>query len=661
MRCEPPVAEPQPDHMSTVYIVFCMDTEGPAVDARRTDLLDSWDRVDAAMDKLFAPEFRRRLPDSSGGGFKIGWFFLTWTGFRTNPVGRDLGYHKVRDHYLARWGDAIRAFGDEACWHYHHPAARGVGNEWGLDWSLGDEYAQIMSRQILERDWFPSCYRAGGTIMDAVSSRWVDAWFPFDYSNRAPLALPGLVDWSRGVAEWDVHHPSPERFDRPGAGRRRMARCLDLDTTVYRIGDTDIQEAFARAAAGQPAILSCFDHDYRDIADRVMAFRERVRAAAARYLGVPWSYASPGEAIRQYLGRPAPPLRLEAMVDEAGVAVWSGAPIFQSIPWLAVRTAGGEIRHVEADLVRLDETHWRWTPAAPADWVEAGFGASTDLGASAVVRVCRDDRRPRGFLDRAVGEDPRHPRSIWEYSKLYPELCLQRAGGGAAEMDSVRQARELLEGRVADGSTLLDVGCGAGHAWLGLRALGVSYHGIDSYARGIEIGRGLLPAEGLPADRLRALAVEDLPRDETYEVVLSLNMLSYQPMFHLPLEAMARAARQWLIVRSGFGDATTIRFLPDPWLEPGHETTRAYFNVFSRDDVRVLLESEGFAVTWVADRRQSERFGGAPEVVAGIPLPAEFLVARRVGPVPAADAVLGEAAAEVRKFRAARAGNVDGR
>lgn len=647
--------------MSMVQIVFCMDTEGPVVDSRRTDLLDSWERVDAAMDKLFAPAFRTRLLDSSGGGFRIGWFFLTWTGFATNPVGRDLGYHKVRDHYLARWGDAIRALGDEACWHYHHPAASRVGNEWGLDWSLGDEYAQIMSRQILERDWFPSGYRAGGTIMDTASSRWVDAWFPFDYSNRAPLALPGLVDWSGGVAEWAVYHPSPERFDRPGAGRRRMARCLDLDTTVYKIGDADIEQAFARAAAGRPAILSCFDHDYRDIADRVMAFRERVQSVAARYPDVPWSYASPGQAIRQYLGQPAPPpLRLEAMADDSGVTVWGSAPIFQSMPWLAVRNADGAIRHVEADVVRLDDTHWRWTPPADAEWIEAGFGASTDLGESAVVRVFRNDRVPRGFLEQEhLADDPNQPRSIWEYSKLYTELCLQRAAGEGEETDSVRQARELLDGRVDAGATLLDVGCAAGHAWLGLRALGLSYYGIDSHPRGIEIGRALLPTTGLPGDRLRALTIEDLPRDETYDVVLSLNMLSYQPMFHLPLEAMARAARQWLIVRSAFGDATTIRFLPDPWLEPGHESTRAYFNVFSRDEVRVLLESEGFEVAWVADRRQTERFGGAPEVVAGIPLPAEFLVARRVRSVPSTDEVLGPAVAEVRKFRAARAGRHD--
>ena len=180
----------------TVYVVLCIDTEGPCADPDKPDLLGTWDPVDGAMDKLFDPAFRARLPDPTGGELRVGWFFLTWTGFTSNPRQRAFGYHAVRDHYLGRWGERIATCGDEQCWHYHHPPASGVGNEWGLDWTSGDEHDRILSRQALERGWFPSCYRAGGTIVDPLSSRWVDCWFPFDYSNRAPLALPGLVDWS---------------------------------------------------------------------------------------------------------------------------------------------------------------------------------------------------------------------------------------------------------------------------------------------------------------------------------------------------------------------------------------------------------------------------------------------------------------------------------
>src|SRR3954468_13278954 len=100
-----------------VQVVLCMDTEGPCADPGNPELLATWDAVDAAMDKLFDPSFRARLPDPGGGGLKIGWFFLSWTGLTTNPRSRALGYHAVRDHYLARWGSALDELGDEQHWH----------------------------------------------------------------------------------------------------------------------------------------------------------------------------------------------------------------------------------------------------------------------------------------------------------------------------------------------------------------------------------------------------------------------------------------------------------------------------------------------------------------------------------------------------------------
>ena len=113
--------------MGTVKVVFCMDTEGPCDDPSNDELLSSWADVDRAMDKLFSDSFRKKHRDSAGRNFKIGWFFLTWSGFKTNPRGRDFGYHKVRDHYRERWGNLIDKFGDEECWHYPHPPKSGIG------------------------------------------------------------------------------------------------------------------------------------------------------------------------------------------------------------------------------------------------------------------------------------------------------------------------------------------------------------------------------------------------------------------------------------------------------------------------------------------------------------------------------------------------------
>jgi hypothetical protein len=209
-------------------------------------------------------------------------------------------------------------------------------------------------------------------------------------------------------------------------------------------------------------------------------------------------------------------------------------------------------------------------------------------------------------------------------------------------MDSVRQATDLLSPRLQPGMTLLDVGSAAGHLRQSLEALGVEYHGIDPNELLIEIGRAYAAREGQPRARLRALDVEHLPVHETYDAVVSLSTLQFMPAFQQPLEAMARAARRWLVVRASFGDRTETRFVPDVLLEPGFETMRAYFNVYARDEVTAFLASEGFSVAWEPDRRQRDRFSGRPEAVGGIEIPYEFLVAERVSPPPGRDEILGD-------------------
>jgi len=627
---------------SSVQIVFCMDTEGPCADPNNAELLANWELVNKAMDKLFTPEFRNKYPDTDGSHFKIGWFFLTWTGFKTNPRGRDMGYHKIRDHYMARWGDLLTQYGDEHCWHYHHPPASGIGNEWGLDWTICREFEQIISRQILEREWFPTCYRAGATIMDPMSSRWVDSWFPFDYSNRAPLSLPGLVDWSSGVAKWELYHPDTEDFRKPGAGRRRMARCLDLVTNVSMFSDQDIEAAFTQAQNGQNAILSFFDHDYRDIADRIHSFLNRVQSVAHSYPDVSWQYAGPVEAIYQYLSvNPPPSLEIDVTYIDNAVHIKTTHPLFQSIPWIAVKTGSGTLIQQQKDVLREDAQHWVWRPEKNLEWTEVGIGGSTEMGASATAKLQKKDAPTPSVIKRSFTTHPKHPHSIWEYSKYYLELCIARASGKAEEMDSIKQAVELLKPHLQAGMSVLDVGCAAGHAWHSLRNYSIEYFGIDTSERAINIGRDYLPKTGLKANHLRALSIEDLPPQESYDTVMCLNVLSYLPMYHLPLEVLARATNKWLVIRSGFDTETQIRFLPDVWLEPGFQTLRTYFNIYSKNEIETMLRSEGFKVFWHRDRRQLEKFNGQPETIGGLSLPAEFLFAERIAPRPSASSIWG--------------------
>jgi hypothetical protein len=335
-----------------------MDTEGPCDDPGNDELLKDWKKVDSAMDKLFSKEFRYKYKDSLGRNFKIGWFFLTWTGFKTNPRNRDFGYHKVRDHYKNRWGKELASYGDEECWHYHHPPKSGIGNEWSDDWSSSSEYKNIISRQIIERSWFPVCFRAGGTIMDANLSQWVDEWFPFDYSNRAPLKFPEM-DWSGGIEDWQPYTPDPVNFKSKGKGKRKMARCMDLLTGTSVLNDKDILSAFEEASSNGKAIISVFDHDYRDIESRVLDFLSKLNKINKTFKNVDLEYMSPSEAIAKYTNQLRDDnlkLELETLSNHYKISV--NKDIHQKCPWLATEDEDGNFKQLEKALKIVSPRTW---------------------------------------------------------------------------------------------------------------------------------------------------------------------------------------------------------------------------------------------------------------------------------------------------------------
>jgi SAM-dependent methyltransferase len=319
------------------------------------------------------------------------------------------------------------------------------------------------------------------------------------------------------------------------------------------------------------------------------------------------------------------------------VAIWSSEPLNVSSPWVATRTQGEPDEVLAVAPTQLSATRWSWSVPDHLSRSELVVGGANSAGQSAETPIVDLAERTARILPTPLWIDPVHPNAITEYSEIFARSCVLRSTGQAPEQDSAAQVKELLGQRLQPGCSVLDVGCAGGHTWCSLRELGLDYFGIDPYTRAIEIGRLILGGQGLPTERLRDIRLEDLPGDERYDAVICLSTLLYFPMFHEPLALMSRAAKKWLIVRSSFDDETAIRYLPDILLEPRYERLHAYFNIYSRDEVRRFLEARGFSVAWHRDRRQTDKFEGAPESVGGIELPYEFLVARRVRPLEDVD------------------------
>lgn len=215
--------------------------------------------------------------------------------------------------------------------------------------------------------------------------------------------------------------------------------------------------------------------------------------------------------------------------------------------------------------------------------------------------------------------------SIWDHSQTVRDLYARRCRREAEEMTAHAQAAELVALRARAGDTLLDAGCGSGYFFhsLAARAIPVEYWGADASRALIGIGRELMPASGLPAERLLHARLEDLQGEVDH--VVCLNVLSNIDNYHRPLERLLRMARRSVILRESITDGASYRYVRDNFLDPGVELN-VHVNYYDRADITAFMQRYGFRVTQAVDRRS----GGKPELVIGYEHHWTFLIADRI-------------------------------
>jgi SAM-dependent methyltransferase len=215
--------------------------------------------------------------------------------------------------------------------------------------------------------------------------------------------------------------------------------------------------------------------------------------------------------------------------------------------------------------------------------------------------------------------------SIWDHSSTVRELYARRCRREAEEMTAHAQATDLLASRIDPGDSVLDVGCGSGYFYhsIASRNLPVEYWGLDACGALLDIGREILPAFGLPAERLIEARIEDL--DGEVDHVVCMNVLSNIDNYHRPLERFLKIARKSVILRESLKQGAEYHYVRDDFLDPGVDL-KVHVNHYDIDDVTQFVGSHGFKPEIVIDQRS----GGQPELVIGYQHYWTFLVADRV-------------------------------
>ncbi|MBI4309188.1 MAG: hypothetical protein HY591_02535 [Candidatus Omnitrophica bacterium] len=373
----------------------------------------TWDQIDEMLDVITSDDFRCGVKDSFGGGWVYNWFCLDHAGISgLNPRRRDMGYHNVQDHYrdyVQRKKDGR----DLIQWHYHALSITNDAHRAGSTYLNSDHIYNILTRKIIDRNWFPASFRPGHHTERPDAHFFLEQWIPFDYGNDSAdrkksgpdISQARYGDWRRAPRSWIPYHPAHDDYQAVGNCRRYIARCLPIDERSYQISQKDVMQAFDEAEKKGAAILSFTGHDFRDMKPGVESMRQLIRKCSEQNKGIKYKYANAIEAMRGVLGVDAGDeigfnVQIKKFKTHSRLMVESGNNIFGPQPFLALKTKGNGYYWQNFDF----EGHNTWSYSFDSGniWIDQisniGIAANNNSGLTEVVNIDVDNKQHKKYV-----------------------------------------------------------------------------------------------------------------------------------------------------------------------------------------------------------------------------------------------------------------------
>ncbi len=363
----------------------------------RMAYLNNWEEVGEMLSRVFSQEARTKLKDSFGNGYVYNFFATDLVGHVYNPRRKPIGYHQVYDFYR----EAIdkHQTSDPIHWHYHGPGFVRHAYLDVFNLSNTDHHVQILSRRILDRMYFPACFRPGMDLIRPDHNFFLEQWIPFDYSNQGaePSEIelsqkdnePGRFgDWRRAPQEWTIYNPDYFDYQNPGHMKRYVARCLYTKGRFRPMTQQEADRGFARAASGKRTIISFMCHDSRDLQHDMDAVNPLLKKAADQHPEVKFRHCNAIDAMRMALKLPfAEPAQLQLRWCGNRFEIASDKSLWGPQPFFCFRT--WDFRYYHDNLDKQNETEWSYT----FDWqtvdrraiAKIGIATNDDFGNTTVA------------------------------------------------------------------------------------------------------------------------------------------------------------------------------------------------------------------------------------------------------------------------------------
>jgi len=357
------------------------------------------------LDRIMTKKYRDQFTDSYGRGIVYNWHCLDHVGFSSNKRRRDIGFGKIFNHYQEK----IDEHGgiDKIHWHFHpiafereaHMAATSYANS-------SDFLHEIITRRVINNNWFPTVNRAGFHTVRRDSSMFMEEWIPFDYSNQAQYDYKDSVqsdvvdgrfgDWRRAPKSWKPYHPSYNDYQTPGSMNRYTTKCLNIGTRLRLLTEHEIRKAFELAREEGKAILSFTNHDFRDMSIDIKDTYEKIFRIAKEFDDVNLLNCDAIEAMQKYCYSDDDvvqnKLKLSCQVQTQDditklIINQENGAVFGTQPYLAIKTKDGRYYHDNFDELEFGKS-WIFT----FDWqtqlleqIESLKVASNDKYGNSVV------------------------------------------------------------------------------------------------------------------------------------------------------------------------------------------------------------------------------------------------------------------------------------